>query len=325
MAGVLDKYQYYEYELDSLDATQAGSPGSLAQDWPMFYMSRPLDNIAAIKVLECQIPFSYYVISTENQKFLLRRFNGDGSVLVNYTVTLPVGNYTTSTMSLALYTALDAAMVAAGFATGTTFTSVTYSTVTGYFTLNLAFLSFTGTGPFQNGVAVVFGDATDTGNTNPRLWIGFGPGENKATITNTGTAGFFTSTFVAQVTGPNYVYINSNALGGAAQLYLPTTAPLAKGGLGPQVSKIPVTCNPGGVIQWQDPAPEYFFDAGNLNALDKLDFYVTMGNISSQNPLRFNGLGFSLKLGVFTYRTMNEENYAPTLDNGRMVKKVRTR
>jgi hypothetical protein len=108
-------------------------------------------------------------------------------------------------------------------------------------------------------------------------------------------------------------------------LYLPNTAPLARGGLGPQVAKVPVNCNPGGVIFWQDPAPEFFFDAGNLNALDRFDFYITMGNITSQVPLRFNGLGFSLKLGVLTYRTTNEENYAPTMENGRIVKRLKTR
>jgi hypothetical protein len=59
--GLSDSLQYYEYELDSLDATSAFTSGVASTDWPMFLLGgkTPLTNIAAFKILEVQIPFSW--------------------------------------------------------------------------------------------------------------------------------------------------------------------------------------------------------------------------------------------------------------------------
>lgn len=66
--GLNNDYHYNEYEFDSLDASASGSASVSPQDWPVFLLGgkNPVTNIAAIKILEVQIPFSYYVFVPEN-------------------------------------------------------------------------------------------------------------------------------------------------------------------------------------------------------------------------------------------------------------------
>src|SRR6476659_1249913 len=106
---------YHEFSFDSLDAVSPANSGYARTDWPMFMMNRPLSNIGAMKILEVQIPFSYYAFNSTNNTFVLNEIGG-GSGLV----TIPVGNYTTTTLAAAM----GAALTAAGSATYT----VTYST-----------------------------------------------------------------------------------------------------------------------------------------------------------------------------------------------------
>jgi hypothetical protein len=268
--GLSSSLRYFEYEFDSLDATTSNSQSAASTDWPTFSMERPLNDLAGIKVLEVQIPFSFYVFSRENNTFLI-------SILAGlYSVAIPVGNYTYTSLQQALQDALNSA-------TGSSFT-VTYSITTGKYTIvNNAAADFT----------LKFGAPTgDDGSSNPRYFLGFNGGNS------TSSGASLTSQNVALVTGPNYLYLNSEALGTLVQLYLPSSAELSQGGLGPEMAKIPINCNPGGVIFWQDPDPTKWFDVESLFTLQNVDFYFTLGNYSLQKPLRFNGLGFSIKLGI---------------------------
>ena len=268
--GVNDSLVYYEYEFDSEDADHAYDTSFSATDWPVFQMQRPLVDIAGIKILECQIPFSFYIFTTLNNKFQLV---ADGFAITN--VTIPIGNYTATTLATALIAALTTA-------SPTYIWTVTFSIVTGKFTF-----SFNG-GSFY----FVFGaPAGDPGVTNPRFALGF-PGW--ATFS---TGPSLEAPYVAQVTGPNYLYICSRALGTLVQLYLPASAELSQGGLGPEMAKIPITCNPGGIIYWQDPDPTKYFDTQSLMTIQQLDLYCVLGS-DIQNPIVFNGASFNLKLGV---------------------------
>ena len=125
----------------------------------------------------------------------------------------------------------------------------------------------------------------------------------------------------ALVTGPNYLYVNSSKLGQLCNLYLPKGAfNLGGGNTGPQMAKIPVNVLPGGVIYWQDPDPQKWFDVENLQQLDQIDFYLTLGNTTTQIPLQLNGLSFSLKLGVLLNKRDHEDVQGlPT----RVVKRMR--
>lgn len=291
--GLNDDLQYYEFELDSLDASGSGG-NSASTDWPLFYIGgrEQLRNIAAIKIIEAEIPFSWYVFNTSNNTFVLTEAAG-GPV----TVTLPVGNYTTDQLSSLIGKALSTASIA-----GRTYT-VTYSTITQKFTF---FNNAATTSPFT----LTFGLPLDFGNTTARLYIGFPGGPTSSqTFSTSGTANngdALLAPFAVQVTGPNYVYINSNRIGQLANLFLPKGAlNLGGGNAGPQLAKVPVDVLPGQVVFWQDPDPQKWFDVENLKQLDSIDLFLTLGNTSNQLPLQLNGLGFSVKIGVL----LNKSNH----------------
>lgn len=251
-------FDYYEYELDSKDALLSNSGNSSKYDWPMFEMVRPLDNIVGLKIVECQIPFSFYTINSENNTF---------KVMVNsieYVITIPEGNYSASTLTTTLLGLLTT--------TEPTFT-VTFDSITGKFTFSCVpafYFTFSATSVYT--------------------FLGFNIGQ-----TTTGT--ILTSTNVAEITGPNYLYINSDSLGSLIQLYLPSGSSIVEGGVGPEIAKVPIETNPNGVIFWQDPVPQHFFNLHNLLQLKSIDLYLTLGT-STSKPLKLNGLGFSVKIGL---------------------------
>lgn len=79
------------------------------------------------------------------------------------------------------------------------------------------------------------------------------------------------------------------------------------------MDKIPVNTGPGSIIFWQNPDPEKWFDIGELNNLASLDIYFTFPN--SQTPVAFNGLTFSIKLGVLLERKERSTNLLSNSDH----------
>lgn len=230
--GLNPHYIYHEYELDSLDAVDSYDASTASTDWPQFQFITQIPNIAAIKIIECQIPFSFYIFNMNNNTFILTESAGGGPK----TVTIPVGNYNSTTLAAALVTALDTAS-----ANGYTYT-VTYSAQTGMFT----FSNSSGLGTFS----FTFGVAGDPGVTNPRFGLGFG---SLGTYTSTASQVLIAPN-VAQITGPDYLFVNSRKIGPQMQVQLPSGAlQLGAGSLGPQMAKIPINVQPFGVIFWSDP------------------------------------------------------------------------
>ena len=128
---------------------------------------------------------------------------------------------------------------------------------------------------------------------------------------------------VVLISGPNYLYVNSRTIGQLADLYLPQGAVnLGGGNAGPQMAKIPVNVVSGNVIFWQDPDPQKWFDVENLPLLNRVDFYLTLGNTTTQIPLRLNGLSFSIKLGVLT-NTFTHNDLGGGLAENRIIKRIR--
>ena len=271
--GIDDRYEYKEYVFDSLDSDNVRG-GSSTTDWPLFTIGVPLPNVVGMKILEVIIPFSYYVINSSNNTFTLTETVG----AVSQTVTLAVGNYNSTSILTALNTSLDAASVAGG--NSFTYTS-SFSTVT-----NKLSISKTGAGEF----AFVFGTSTDTGETNPRLWLGFNAG------TSTSSSSLLTASIVLGITGPDYLYINSTSHGQYVSMYLPQTFGVSATGIGNEMAKIPVNVNPGGVITWTDPCPELWYKV-DLASFGTIDFYLQMGN-TTVKPLSLNGRPFQIKLGL---------------------------
>src|SRR5688572_6427813 len=95
--GLNSDLVYVEISLDSKDGTATDVRFSRL-DWPTFYFNQEFENIAAVKVIQAEIPFSYYVIDTYNNTFVLFESDGGSSA----TVTIPIGNYDATSLAAVL-------------------------------------------------------------------------------------------------------------------------------------------------------------------------------------------------------------------------------
>lgn len=309
--GLNNTLEYYEYALDSADALSSNSASATNLNWPLFVIpnNRTLINVAAIKIIEVQIPFTYYVISQYNNTFQLKQ-GGLGP----FTVTLPPGNYsvlepfnTTSTNNTNIQYALASALNSvAPF--GVQYTS-TYD-------FNTQKLYVYTTPPTQ--FALIFGnEVTDPGNSNPRVYLGFNPGTNSSN-----GSGQLIAPNAQQISGDNYIYVNSSFFGGQVNMFLPDGAVNLNGGAaGPQVAKVPVTVNSGGIIEWQDPDTQKWFDLENQNNVSQFDFFLTLGNKTAQYPLDLNGQSFSLKLGMLVNKMVHNDVLGGGVHNDRVFQR----
>lgn len=303
--GLSDNYEYYEFALDSLDASYSNQAGTASSDWPVFEVAGkgPLKDIVAVKILDAQIPFSWYVFNSVNRSFLMRVDAG-----VDQVVSIPIGNYTASSLAVALQGAIVAVF-------GANYT-------VNYIVSKQKFL-FTKTGGAGTDFTFTFGAPAgipgvqpNSGNTNPRLWIGFPPGSTSS------IGGVMEAPNCDLVSGANYLYVNSSRIGSDVDMYLPQGAfNLGGGKAGPQMAKIAINTNPGGVITWVDPDPQKWFKFDQLQSLNNFDFFLTFGNTTSQYPLKLNGLGFSLKLGVLKLQRMSLDIVDSTHQNGRIARR----
>jgi hypothetical protein len=273
--GVSNNYDYTEISLDSED--HSGGQNSLftALNWPLFEVGgmQTMTKIVAFKIISAEIPFSYYLFNTRNNVFEIDP-DDEASALI----TITPGNYTSSQM----ITELNTQIGLAGFGSGYT---VTYSSTTQKFTFTCDGAG--GTTDFT----VTFGTAGGTTNTDAHWFLGFNSGVNASTLL------VLESPNVILLSGPNYIYINSQNQGQLTNNILPTGAEnLGGGNRGPQMAKVPVTSGPGSIIFYNDPAPEFWFNVGFIDVLQTMDFYLTLGNFA--HPIDLNGLSFQIKLGV---------------------------
>lgn len=302
------QYDYIELQLDSNYAKIGAVTGQTKKNNPLFVLGRQISNVSGVKVMEVEIPFSYYVLDgtpdatgSLNNRFVI---NQDGSSGQD-TITIPPEQYTATTLVTAL-NALFAESAALTFAPQPIVSS--FNVATGKLTFTC---SGAGCTTFTIGVA------SGIENRPINEFLGFDDGVYTAAIS--GGAFVLQAPFVAQITGPNYLYINSQYLGKATKCYLPQG--IITGQTNPQFAKVSVNCNPGGVITWSDPAPTYVFDTQNLFQLLNIDLYVTAGD--SQTPIDFNGLGFSVKLALQINTTQVNEGFAGTTGQDRVSKRVR--
>lgn len=303
--GIDPTLRYYEFETDSFAASTPFTQAYAKENWPAFAIGgkKPLTSIAAIKILEVQIPFSWYVFNARNNTFILL----EG--VTPFTITIPVGNYTSTSLATLLGTLLTAA--------GGSY-NVTYSDVTQKFSFYNQVAAST---PFSFQFGV---DTNDDGLTNPRRYLGFpggvtvsqdfipgGPGASKGNV--------LTCPFAVNISGPNYLYVNSQAVGVLADIYLPQVSG-GGGNSGPQLAKVPVNQNSGGVISWADPDPQKWYNLEGLDYLVDIDFFLTLG--TDPAVLDLNGQGFSVKLGVLERITSTTFDSGGTVEN-RAVKRIR--
>jgi len=273
-----------------------------------------LTNIVGAKILEVNIPFSYYVI--------VDRFSLSGTVENRLTLNwdipgsasfdIPAGNYTGTSLATVIGALLNAVIVASANFIAPKSGSCTYDTSTGKFIMTVNHSApFAPAGLYfscSSELAVTLGFTLDILN-----FIYWTPQTSAAQYT-------LTSTKIAMVTGPNNLYVNSRILGNVCKAYLPEGA-LSVGETNPQMAMVPVNVNPGGIIWWQDPAPQEVFDTRNLFSLQALDLYITAG--TDRRPLLFNGLGFQVKLMLFIKNNEQSTSQAGTLGQNRSVLSIR--
>lgn len=298
--GVDTDLEYHEFAFDSLDTIQSPDIASSTRDWPLFLLQKPLTNVAAMKILEVQIPFTWYVFNSLNNTFTLQE-NIGGPV----TVTIPIGNYSTTSL-----TAVLASILTTASPNGRTYT-VTYSGAS-------STQPNTGKLTFTSSVAAVFTFtfAGTEGNVDPAIYLGF----RGSVPFNSSAGGILVSPNVANVTGPNYLYIQSRKMGSLCDMLLPAGADkIGNGATGAEMAKVPVNVQPNGVIYWQDPDPEKWFDLENLVNFADIDFFCTLGNTNAQLPLQFNGSSFSLKLGILIRKKAHRTSQSGMAHQSRVV------
>lgn len=305
-----DKVEYIEFEFDSFDAVKSYDQQYYTTDYPLFHLGKPMDRVRGFKVVEAQVPFTWYIFNTYNNTFYLQELFGGGPPTL---VTIPIGNYNSVTILPVLAAALSAAST-----NGFVYT-VTYSS-------SLMKLTVT-SNSMHTGDAfdLIFGTSiNDVGDDNPRLALGFSGGNNFSSVAPNP---FITGPSVVQLTGPNYVYLNSHAFGRLVHMYLPgdgvlnPTLPgsIAPAGTdGPQMAKIPQTASFGGVCNWKDPTPWYFFDSPMRELPGNIDMFLTLGTNTFQRPLQLNGASFSVKIAFLLTQTQSSSDLGGGAQNNRV-------
>ena len=299
--GLNPNYTYYEFSFDSSQAQRAYNGSYLPTDWPVFALGgkRDLKNVAAIKILEVQIPFGYYVFPP----VLIGNYISYTDPLGTTQFVLTQGNYTAAQFVAKLKSELDLCRTSLGG--GANAFTVSINPQTG----KLAILGFDG-GPLV--FTLSFPALSYPAN------YGFGP---SPTTYTSDAGGLLVSPYIPQISGPNYLYLNSSTLGTLVNLYLPAPDNIIGGNTGPQVSKVPVNTSPGGIIYWQDPDPQKWFDIENLPILQQTDFFLTLG--SNTDVVTLHGLPFSVKLGILLNRENISENATADGPAGMTMKRLR--
>jgi hypothetical protein len=307
---------YIELEIDSTYATVSDSTLT-PQDNPIVNVGRTLTNIVGAKILEVNIPFSYYVITSQiNSVTNLPENQFNLRAHANVSMAITPGNYTGTSLAAELQSKISAATNVPGSDFDSPTTSVTYSTVTGKFNIVITQVSNIGG---ITAVDLFFAELFQPFQPLPKL-LGFTSNVATAVATSGNTVFTWTFSNIANVTGPNNLYVNSKILGNICKAYLPEGL-LSVGETNPQMAMIPVNVNPGGVIWWQDPAPQEVFDTKNLFSLQRLDLYITAG--TDPRPLLFNGLGYQIKLMLFIRNSEQGLPQAGTIGQGRAIMQIR--
>lgn len=207
--------------------------------------------------LNVTIPFGWYPVNANNN---IIKFKDTGGT--TRTATLTNETYTSSQLA----TSIASAMNAAG---GTGTYACSFNSQTNKFTIN----ETSGPSNFQ----LLFGTG-GTGQIN--LLIGYNSTDHTGAAT-------YTSDNVANVSGPNYIYITSNSLAQQENLNMRN---LRRGNT---LLKIPIGVNPGSTVVWDNRLTEYGINYENEITLNQLD-------IALYNPdgtqVNMNGLPWSISL-----------------------------
>lgn len=321
------EYEYHEFYLDSKDASNSISTNISSLNWPVFSLATPLKDVVSFKILEAQVPLSYSV--TAGASFVINYYpeyteGGTISTPVSKTVTLPttgtlsgaqiatyisnqIVNFPVNTAGWEKTGGADTYLVCTFVSSSTSPTGLPYF----HFEPN-DHAHITGTHVQQAYEIVVSDQRTQdlmgfTIGTTQCKYFGLSPD----TLIAQGESGTYKkpldSLRPTLITGAPYIYVTSNAIGNLCKTYLPLGASLLGGGVSsPQLAKIPVSnVVQGQWLVWQDSNPAWF-DVDNIATLSQLDMFIQLGNYGGY--VDFQGLSFSLKLGVLVKRSTRVHN-----------------
>jgi hypothetical protein len=320
------EYEYHEFYLDSKDASNSISTGISSLNWPIFNLATPLKEVVSFKILEAQIPLSYSV--TTGASFVINYYpqytaGNTISTPVSKTVTLPQTG-TLSGAQIATYIStqlLNFPVNTPGWEKGGTdtylvctfITSSTSPTGLPYFKFEPNDHATTSGTLVQEAYEIIVSNQRTQDlmgfpiGTTQCDYFGYSP----AMLIAAGEAGTYkkplTSPRPTLITGAPYIYVTSNTIGNLCKTYLPLGASLLGGGVSsPQLAKIPVSnVVQGQWLVWQDSNPAWF-DVDVIANLSQMDMFIQLGNYGGF--IDFQGLSFSLKLGVLVKRSTRVHN-----------------
>lgn len=293
--GVNEQLTYHEVWLDSSQFSDITNYQVSGINWPTFSFvgNIPYKNIAAMKILECQIPISWHEINAIQAGSGTVTFT-DVTLGVTTPISVVVGSYTQTSFATAFQTGLNAAAVAAG--SPNTYT-VAWSAITGNFTI-------TRTAGANNWRISVTAAANFY---NSYFW--------KAGMPNPYTSAISAGSLVLpnHSCTPTYLYVNSTKLAALFNSFIPRNTTFLNGSAGTkafQIAKIPINAGRNEIIHWQDPDPQKWFDFDNPATITSADFFLTIGPTNNYDQfLDLNGCPFSLKMGILTYDSTSTEKY----------------
>jgi hypothetical protein len=225
-------------------------------------MGRGINRTSGFRIVNVQIPRSYYNITSRNNTFSL----SDATITpVFNVVTVPAGNYTAPMLASTLQNLMNAAG-------GDNHFVVTYSSVTQKITIT------NGTANFS----ITWSISPLTPMTNLASVLGFVAG-----IANVGSA---TGTNVMNININWTVTIKSVALTNGMKRY-----PVDGAAMAPDIMcRVPVNCAIGEVISWE---PEgYWLRNLSLECVTEIDLSI---QDDSGTPLDLNGLSWRITLEVY--------------------------
>jgi hypothetical protein len=211
-----------------------------------YSFSRGISRISSIIIDEIVIPFTFYTINSTNN---VLKFDNNTK-----TATITPGNYTTTTLSSALISAIDTAY-------GTTTTVVNYNISTFKLTIS-------------RGTAFTLQAAIDNPLSTLATALGF-----RVSSTNAVTA---TSDSAINISGPNYININSAFLSKPIQ----SRTLYANNLYNNTLITVPSTVSPGDIMTICDIDYELIYGYKlSIATTDVIDFSITddVGNIIDLN------------------------------------------
>lgn len=277
--------EYIEVYLDSYDCSVSFSPQHTSLNWPKFLLNnRQLDNITAIKVLECSIPNTNYLFLANEYKYIYV-FESNPGTASGFEI--PEGSYTATNLASTISTAIN------GCGLNKTYT-VTVSETTGK-------LAITSNTVVASDYFTLYSYSQKTAKILGLTYNGLGlaNGIDSTLYVSPANPSVLTGTYVFDITGGSlFYYVNSNSLGSTIDIQLPSNGIYGSNGVNNrQIAKVPIQGNAWDITFWQEPCPDRWFQVENINLNNGLDLFISNSQ-EINTPLDFNGMPFSIKLGL---------------------------